>query len=115
MRIHIEAGVIINCPFKNCKSTFKNCSSFNSHLHRNHKNKTLLSDTYKSNEFLDHFTSDNAEDAEDNFLDSDPVSADNPGLFENLAIFYLKLQSECFIPSSTIQFIISEFRKLQKF
>lgn len=123
LRIHIEAGVIINCPFKNCKSTFKNRSSFNSHLHRNHKNKTQLSNTYKSNELLDHFTSDNAMvnsfqavDAEDNFLDSDPFSAENPGLFEkNLAIFYLKLQSEYFIPSSTIQFIISEFQELQKF
>lgn len=123
LRIHIGAGIMINCPFENCKSTFKNRSSFNCHLHRNHKNKTQISDTHTSNEFLDPCASDDvmansfqAVNAEDNFSDSDPVLADNPGLFEkNLAIFYLKLQSEYFIPSSTIQFIISEFQELQKF
>ena len=119
LRSHITKGEEIQCPYKDCDKRFSKKSSYSAHLSRNHRNcspgsyrasvhvLSLDDSPTCSSECVDNFEETDQE--HDKF---DSLEAENfqEQYTENLALFYLKLQAKCLLPSSIIQTVISEFQ-----
>uniref|UniRef100_A0A3B1IPE7 C2H2-type domain-containing protein n=1 Tax=Astyanax mexicanus TaxID=7994 RepID=A0A3B1IPE7_ASTMX len=122
LKDHIKQGRKINCPFRRCEKTFSVKSSFASHLSRAHKNSSVghlhetvlvnVHETVRPSQSLD--TTLNANEPE--VCESDEVAGvlnvDETLFFNNLTLFYLKLQAKLLLPASAIQTIIEEFQEI---
>lgn len=135
---HLIHGVAVNCPFIKCKSKIKTSGALSVHLSRYHRNDESHVDSYSvqnisaasssliQDEIIDKTSNNNAheisymaqgENAFDNYNENDIEKWGHDSFLQNLALFYLKLQSKYLVPSSTIQFIaeeLSNFTNIQK-
>ncbi|XP_067217409.1 uncharacterized protein [Linepithema humile] len=117
-------GLEVTCPYNTCNKKYDRVNSFSGHLTKYHKCQILIPTTVDMNiddglevnsENIDYREKDedltitkNTSDEDDNDEDYD-----NRDSFINaLAIFYLKLECEYFIPESTIQYIVEELKTL---
>ena len=127
LRSHLQDGIPVACPFKDCEKIFCKKSSFSSHLSRKHKNWSLSllsgtvsgTDSCEQNTFEDHNDTSVPDDSCSG--DEDAVeciegglitSVDQEQYLNSLALFYLKLQAKFLLPSSVIQNVIEEFQEI---
>lgn len=125
LRKHIGEDTSIECPFNQCSQIFSKKKTFSAHISRYHRYHTVehlpsgmlcssSSDFFNATPSSQEFSSSTANDVCD--LDESTVEifqADNYELFiRNCALFYLKLQSKCLLPSSVIQYIVQEFQNI---
>ena len=123
LRRHIDNGLSVSCPV--CASIFTNKNSFSSHLSRYHRrtdgNAPLNTSSSVDDPNLIDGESDynlpiecgdeNSEDSIERTGDcSDQVSVES--FRKSISLFLLKLQSQCLVPTSTVNQIISEFNHL---
>ena len=144
LKTHIDAGLEVKCPFQSlCPKSFRNKSSFTSHISRYHKKDFLNSPANPQAETCDlnvgpddqtennenamcHADSDIKEDEcrtpvdlhhveeDDNEVgESISLSLSHEDFTHNVALFCLKLQSELLIPERTVQKIVEELENMQ--
>ena len=125
IKSHIRNGEKMACPFRNCSNEFVNISTFTSHLSRKHQNSSVqhldysVSETesapthvdspYENSLNIDNDQCTEMEDQDDNYLS---MQLDEAAYLNNLARFYLKLQSKQLLPASTIQNIIEGYQEV---
>jgi len=120
LKTHIREGKTVTCPYRHCSKSFTVLSTFTSHMSRKHKNgaeKNLAESivnpgvSHESEQDQSDMQIDPPSDAgEENEIY--PEIADESQFFKNLALFYLKLQAKCLLPSSVIQTIIEDFQEI---
>ena len=122
------------CPFAGCSCSYTVISSFTSHISRNHQSVITQNEhaiqeqddrilsaiddgILHSVNVTDVGTSRNIDTTEGNTSSvvepSAPFSLDNTdrsSFLNSLALFLLKLESQCFVPKNTIQYIVYEIK-----
>lgn len=120
LRWHIAKGDTVQCPYPLCDSKYSNRSSFSSHISRAHPknpdfdtaNKTPYSIFADPMHFSDELlTCDLPTSSDFDVGDEEHMETQNlrENYVTNFELFYLKLHSKHFLPSATIDFIISHF------
>ena len=125
LKVHIKEGRAVACPFMHCDKTFTVVSTFTSHLSRKHKQSAEgnlmdsiidpadasgTSYTHNDSDLLCDMQVDVADNTE--HLEVTPENIDDTLFLRNLALFYLKLQANLLLPSSTIQTIIDDLQSI---
>ena len=105
LREHIDVGTAVSCPFKWC-FIFQEIVIFIAHI-------VWIQDENQDNG-LEHQIIDAAD--EDIFDDEQIDETDNVKelYLKNLLLFYLKLESKCLLPASTIQNIVEAFKDIHR-
>ncbi|XP_047136285.1 uncharacterized protein LOC124813381 [Hydra vulgaris] len=108
LKLHIKKRVSIKCPYEECTCRYKVISSFTAHLSRCHQiHKTTFEQSQinisSSETNLDHLNIDKNIDANEFNIND---------MIHNIGLFLLKLQCQYHIPSTTIQFIVTEMLNL---
>lgn len=119
LKEHFVEGRPVACPVTGCKSTFTLKSSFTAHMSRKHKECSAsdISEIYKevspqsSSDTVFNDTSQNV--ATDDGTDGLTQNF-NETFLRNMCMFYLKLQGQLLLPSSTIQIIVEEMQNLHE-
>lgn len=129
LRQHIDSGLKVNCPFKDCGRQFHIKSSFSSHVSRYHRNYNIqnVDEQYVINQAnesqcLEEETSSLSSVMNGSMSGPDIVSDDEDIITKtpvaeftkSVALFLLKLQSKNLIPESTIQEIVEELYLLNQ-
>lgn len=118
LKWHIRDGKKIECPITGCKKYFRVKSTFSAHLSRKHKNhleKSVCASAYRPMTEMSVAVPDvNIEGFDDvEFQDSSSaIQLDKDKFLTNLALFYLRMQSEMILPATTIQILIDEFMEV---
>lgn len=131
MKSHIRSGSAIQCPFQKCKSAqYNKVSSFSSHVTRCHRRKNLHKNAESSeinqgqlnkaheigtNTDEYHMGEENRQELEtarSDHIDLEESSMDP--FLQNIALFFLKLESQLCIASSTIQLIATQIINLHE-
>lgn len=120
LKTHIREGKPVACPYRHSSKSFTVLSTFTSHMSRKHKNGTeenLVESvvnpdvSHESEQNQSDIQIDPPSDAGDE-QEIYPEIVDESQFFENLALFYLKLQAKCLLPSSVSQTIIEDFQEI---
>ncbi|XP_070406925.1 uncharacterized protein [Nothobranchius furzeri] len=116
LKKHISGGLETRCPFRDCDCTFTNVSSFASHICRKHRSvedsvlNDVVLDRSIATEPLPGTSQSYSEPAEEHNEPQMPLVVDENLFFQNLTLFYLKMQSKLLLPATTIQTIIDGFQ-----
>ncbi|KAK3921010.1 Transcriptional repressor protein YY1 [Frankliniella fusca] len=116
LKDHMKEGLNVICPFTKCDRKYSLVSSFTSHISRHkHDNIAGVSDilTTVDDNHSDFtlFDEDGMEDpvASCSSTEGDTAEFDVQELFmNNLAQFFLKLETQFMVPASTVQYISDE-------
>ena len=132
LKIHIDEGLSVACPFKRCGKSFHVRSSFSSHVSRKHKDwsERLLSEAVLDFSMTESGNIDGSavagesstlhasadiDDCDDvNSTVSSGYLTESSNYLNSLALFYLKLQAKLLLPESTIQSIKEEFQEIHE-
>ena len=142
MKTHIRSQQEIKCPYPKCKKKYSLISSFSGHLSTRHRNCTFQLDIEPSvnvnndsdnqsnlnnleqtndlnlsvnNENIMQFPTQSDDNMEKNMTSSKNSPEESSNLFlENFAQFYLKLESEFFLPSTTVQYIVTQINSIHE-
>lgn len=122
LKVHIEEGREIKCPFRGCEKKFGVKSTFASHMSRTHKNSTAehINEAIFTNasQPLSQPSTSQIENDEQPENDEEPESdelfdsVDEELFLKNLSLFYLKLQAKLLLPASVIQTIIEGVQEI---
>lgn len=108
LMMHIKEGRIVFCPFQGCGKLFSNTSTFTAHISRKHcdcseGNLVVSVNPGGLSESSDHLSEVQHEapcdESNSMELDDCAESVDEALFLRHLALFYLKLQSKCLLPS----------------
>ncbi len=124
LKTHIREGRSVSCPFQQCDKSFSVVSTFTAHVSRKHSDcsEVNLIDSVALPHGM-HECSEQHHEMSQDFLcsDTDGVEQDTFGesvdedqFLRHLALFYLKLQSKCLIPSSTVQIIVDHLQEIHE-
>ncbi len=126
LKTHIREGRSISCPFQQCDKSFSVVSTFTAHVSRKHSDclEVILIDSVALPHGMNECTEQHLEISQD-FLCSDTAtdgleqdtfgeSVDEDQFLRHPALFYLKLQSKCLIPSSTVQIIVDHLQEIHE-
>lgn len=120
---HIGEGRSVSCPVSGCKHVFTKKSSFTSHMSRKHKacSPDIIDDMYREsipqspNVIASTDDSVNTpETMQTASSASDMPEIDRTDYLRNMCLFYLKLQGQLLIPTSTIQTIVEEMQNVHE-
>ncbi|XP_071847914.1 uncharacterized protein [Apostichopus japonicus] len=129
LRQHIDSGLKVNCPFKDCGRQFHIKSSFSSHVSRYHRNYNIQNvdaqyviNQANESQCLEEETSslssvmNGSMSGPDIVSDDEDINTKTPvaEFTKSVALFLLKLQSKNLIPESTIQEIVEELYLLNQ-
>lgn len=129
---HLNDGKTFLCPYEGCNSTMRKAATFSSHLSRKHKFEGLPNEKVHNHEPED--IEMNIENVPSSSRTDDNIGLDfqteyhsvgidteaNSELFpdsvikEEVARFYLRLEGNLFIPSSTVQIISEEIALMSR-
>lgn len=117
---HLDRGQEMPCPFAGCSKAFKSYGGFKSHNFKYHKIDNLVSESAEIVSSENQHNSENnihADAAPDLDIDEENNSDEenvvtHQEYVQDLATFYLKLQSKYLIPASTVQIIVEEINNL---
>ena len=116
---HLDQGQEMPCPFVGCSNAFKSYNGFKSHNFKYHKNDNSVSEPAGIISFENQDNSENNVQVDTAFdLNYDEENNSDEGVVthqdyvQELATFFLKLQSKYLIPASTIQIIVEEINNL---
>lgn len=132
LKNHMINGLEVTCPYNACNKKYNRVRSFTGHVTKKHKCQILIQtidsnhdidDGLKANSFeeTNHQNLVRENEVEDdnadftifeNTSDEEDVDEDSESFINTLAIFYLKLECQYFIPESTIQYIVEELKIL---
>lgn len=101
---HLSDGYEITCPFKDCDKKFTKPSSFNNHRYKKHPSQAFEKKNDVNNEIFDF---------EADFIKTEDFECYEKNFQQNLAYFYLKLESKYNIPVSTIDRIAVDIEQLR--
>ncbi len=126
LKTHIREGRSISCPFQQRDKSFSVVSTFTAHVSRKHSDclEVNLIDSVALPHGMNECTEQQFEISQD-FLCSDTAtdgleqdtfgeSVDEDQFLRHPALFYLKLQSKCLIPSSTVQIIVDHLQEIHE-
>ncbi len=124
LKTHIREGRSISCPFQQCDKSFSVVSTFTAHVSRKHSDclEVNLIDSVALPHGMNECTEQHLEISQD-FLCSDTDGLEQDTFGESVvedqflihpALFYLKLQSKCLIPSSTVQIIVDHLQEIHE-
>ena len=117
LKSHIENQYEINCPYLNSGRKYQIKSSFTSHISRMHRVQELPGRVDPRNdhveddsneEELDHDIGNASSETDDSKAEDELEDNYDDLYLHNLALFYLRLQTNYYIPSSTVQAIVEE-------
>lgn len=109
LRDHIREGHEVDCPYGECPKKYKVITSFSSHVQRCHGSKNV-----ELSNHIDLTNSTNADCISSNLSQTDFEFDEMPSLnltIESAKVFFL-LENKCFLPTSTVQKIFNETKKL---
>ena len=136
LKVHLNDGHVVTCPFSNCTGVFRVASSFTSHLSRKHKvaDEQSLKPEYQeasasaANEAVrpvpsagssvdvsDHESElpANLDSSDDN--DTDETSDSEESFLQYLSLFMMKLEAKLLLPVSTINAIMQDMQFILSF
>ncbi|KAK3929621.1 Zinc finger protein 76 [Frankliniella fusca] len=118
LKAHINSGQTVGCPFRPCDKKYSVLSSFTGHLSRNHRSEsvgepevplqnfsTVGHDEFEFEDLSDPSTPNEDSTVPENFADL---------YLNNLAQFFLKLETKFMVPASTVQYIVSEMTNIDQ-
>lgn len=114
MKSHCGEAVSFACIFENCRLTFRNHSSFRSHLSRSHYSGSgqAVRRELLQNEEINDSSHDREEHrcCSDNI--DDGVAVCQGDVTRSMALFSLKLQSQYNMPSKTVQKVVEDIHEM---
>lgn len=115
LKKHVRNNTKIQCCFKLCLKSFKNVSSFSSHISRCHKNLSEKESTETKNANIDkgnNCNSINSCDSSAEIENVDDCAISKMNMSKEIALFTFMLETKCLVPSVTVQKILEELHIL---
>lgn len=122
LNVHFTNGESVPCPFANCNNVYDLASSFRTHKARKHPDAVLRASTSRvqQSSHVDVLDSEVLLPPHDWPIsdvpsDSQEIVEDSKTIFmNNLASFYLKLETQLHVPATSVQFIVNELNIVDK-